>query len=645
MEEGGYPTERLRGSKTGVFTGISTNDYGVRFADHGGEIDPYWTAGNASSMSANRLSYFFDFRGPSLAIDTACSSSLVAVHMACNSLRAGECEMAVATGVNVILSPAISLAFAKAGGFSPDGRCKAFAAAANGMVRSEGAAAVVLKPLSQALADHDRIHAVIAGSAVNQDGRTSGITVPNQQAQESVLRAAYRNANVSPGDVQFVETHGAGTLLGDLIESNALRSLLAENRASGSQCALGSVKTNIGHTEAAAGLAGLIKVALAMQHGQLPPNLHFDQPNPHIAFDEAPFYVQQELGDWPSEDGRRLAGVSSFGFGGTNVHAVLQSPPSTAVSEETERSPDVRLLPLSAANPEGLAAVAAHLEDYMFGADAERRRLSMDDVCYTAAVRRSHLRERAALRFASPAQLEAQLRALSEHSPLPETASGRTNPNGHGRLAFVFSGYGSQWWEMGRGLLRQQAAFREKICECEEALRGLADWSLDSVFNSQQDASAAALEDLEVAQSSLFAFQVALAESWLAWGVVPDGVIGHSMGEVAAAHVAGALDLADAMRVIVHRSRLLKEAARQAGPGAMAALRISGDRAPPACRSIRGANCNYGAEQPALYRGRGRQGRSRGVDRESSTRKDWRAHDECARGSPHAGTGTVPTST
>src|SRR6202158_5506673 len=301
LEDAGQVRERLAGSQTGVFIGISNNDYGrIQFSDPS-LIDAYAGTGNALSIAANRLSYLNDFRGPSIAIDTACSSSLVAVHLACRSLWTGESTLALAGGVNLILSPAISINFSKAGVMAPDGRCKTFDAQANGYVRSEGAGLVVLKPLAQAIADADPIYAVIRGRAINQDGRSNGLMAPNPLAQEAVLREAYRHARVSPGDVQCVEAHGTGTLLGVPIEVKALGAVLGIDRPTGRPCVLGAVKTNIGHLEAAAGIAGLIKVALALEHREIPPNLHFEEPNPHIPFDHLPLRVQTTLDPWPAE--------------------------------------------------------------------------------------------------------------------------------------------------------------------------------------------------------------------------------------------------------------------------------------------------------------------------------------------------------
>ena len=342
IEDAGQIPERLANTPTGVFIGISTYDYGDLLLKAYGPGDPYAGTGNTLCIAANRLSYVFDFRGPSLAVDTACSSSLVAVHLACRSLWQGECTMALAGGVNVILLPQININFTKAGFLANDGRCKTFDARANGYVRSEGAGVVILKPLSQALSDGDSIYAVIRGGAVNQDGRSNGLMAPNRWAQEAVVREAYQQAGVSPSQVQYVEAHGTGTLLGDPIEMKALGAVLCKDRSPGQYCAVGSVKTNIGHLEAAAGIAALIKVALSLKHRQIPPSLHFLKPNPHIPFDELPLRVQQTLEPWPEESRLAIAGVSSFGFGGSNAHVVLEEAPKISqkakVSQRSESS-------------------------------------------------------------------------------------------------------------------------------------------------------------------------------------------------------------------------------------------------------------------------------------------------------------------
>ena len=567
LEDAGQVPETLSGSQTGVFVGISNNDYGrTQFGDFS-RIDAYAGTGNALSIAANRISYLLDFRGPSIAIDTACSSSLVAVHLACTSLRNGESTLAIAGGVNLILSPAITMNFTKAGVMAPDGRCKTFDSGANGYVRSEGAGLVVLKPLSRALADGDTIYAVIRGSAVNQDGRSNGLMAPNPAAQEAVLREAYRRAGVSAGDVQYVEAHGTGTLLGDPIEARALGRVLADGRAPGQFCAIGSVKTNIGHCEAAAGVAGLIKVALALRNAEIPASLHFQEPNPHIPFDELPIRVQTRPGVWSAENGPPLAGVSSFGFGGTNAHVVMQqAPESRTKNRAAVATKSCYLLPLSARSPEALHSVARNHLRYLASSE-----LSLHDICYSASARRGHLDYRMSVTGDSPNQLIEGLEAFLKGETRAGLSSGRKPLGAHKKLAFVFSGQGSQWFGMGRTLLHDEPIFREVIERCELALRPHTDWSLIAEL-AATDPTESRLNDVDVIQPALFAVQVALASLWRAWGVEPDAVVGHSMGEVAAAYVSGALSLEDAALVICTRSKLVK---RTVGQGAMCAVELS----------------------------------------------------------------------
>ncbi len=567
LEDAGQAVETLSGSETGVFVGISNNDYGrTQFGDFS-RIDAYAGTGNALSIAANRISYLMDFRGPSIAIDTACSSSLVAVHLACTSLRNGESTLAIAGGVNLILSPAITMNFTKAGVMAPDGRCKTFDAGANGYVRSEGAGLVVLKPLSRAAADGDTIYAIIRGSAVNQDGRSNGLMAPNPAAQEAVLREAYRRAGVSAGDVQYVEAHGTGTLLGDPIEARALGRVLADGRAPGNFCAIGSVKTNIGHCEAAAGIAGLIKVALALRNAEIPASLHFEEPNPHIPFDELPIRVQTRPGQWSVESGPPLAGVSSFGFGGTNAHVVMQqAPESRTRNREGVASKSCYLLPLSARSPEALQAVARTYLGFLANSGS-----SLHDICYSASARRGHHDYRMSVTGASSAQLIEGLEAFLKGETRAGLSSGRKALGAHKKLAFVFSGQGSQWFGMGRTLLHDEPIFREVIERCELALRPHTDWSLIAEL-AATDAAESRLNDVDVIQPALFAVQVALAALWRAWGIEPDAVVGHSMGEVAAAYVSGTLSLEDAALIICTRSKLVK---RTIGQGAMGAVELS----------------------------------------------------------------------
>jgi acyl transferase domain-containing protein len=581
LEDAGQVRETLAGTAAGVFIGISNNDYGrIQFADLD-RIDAYAGTGNALSIAANRISYVFDFRGPSIALDTACSSSLVAVHQACCSLRSGESTLALAGGVNLILSPAITINFSKAGAMAPDGRCKTFDARANGYVRSEGAAIVILKPLTQALADRDPIYAVIRGSAVNQDGRSNGLMAPNPRAQEAVLREAYRRAEVSPGDVHYVEAHGTGTLLGDPIEAKALGAVLALDRPPERPCLLGSVKTNLGHLEAAAGIAGLIKVALALKHREIPPSLNFEQPNPHIPFDQLGLRVQTTLEPWPAAPAPALAGVSSFGFGGTNAHVVLQEARLTDFSgtpsagyargnppSEIRNTNPTYLLPLSARSPEALRSFARDYLDLLTRTESTE---ALHDICYSASVRRSHHEHRLAITGNSAAHLAEGLEAFLRGEVGPGWSSGHKLSDRRRKLVFVFPGQGSQWFGMGRTLLKQEAVFREAMERCDRAMRPHGDWSLLAELTATDPAHSRSNE-VDVLQPALLAIQVALTALWRFWGIEPDAVVGHSMGEIAAAHVAGTLSLEDAARVICSRSRIVRPTI---GHGAMAAVELS----------------------------------------------------------------------
>jgi phthiocerol/phenolphthiocerol synthesis type-I polyketide synthase C len=568
LEDAGIPADKLAGSKTGVFVGISVNDYGYLQARDPDLSDPYIGTGNALSIAAARLSYLFDLHGPSLAVDTACSSALVAIHLACRSLWNGESSAAIAGGVNVILAPWITVNFSKAGFMAPDGRCKTFDAKANGYVRSEGGGLVVLKPLAQALADGDPIYAVIRGTAVNQDGKSQGLTAPNGQAQEAVLREAYRAAGVSPGQVQYVEAHGTGTLLGDPIEARALGKVLARDRPEGHRCLVGSLKTNIGHLESAAGVAGLIKVALALKHKKIPPSLHFEQPNPHIPFDELPLRVVTRLEAWPETEGQALAGVSSFGFGGTNAHAVLAEVPRFAPAPREIIPDQACLLPLSARSPEALQALARRYRDWLAG-QVNGSVLPLWDVCFTAGDRRSHHEHRLALVAHDRQEVLERLQAFAQGEKRPGLSAGRKALNRKPRVVWVFSGQGPQWWGMGRQLLREPA-FRAVVEQCDQLLAPLAGWSL--LKEMQAGEAESRLASTEVAQPVLFALQAGLAALWRSWGLAPDAVVGHSLGEVAAAHAAGALSLEDAIQVVYHRGRIMQ---RATGLGKTAAVELT----------------------------------------------------------------------
>jgi acyl transferase domain-containing protein len=537
LEDAGQPPKRLAGTRTGVFIGISGNDYALGRLIGSGRDDAYVASGNALSIAANRVSYLFDFQGPSLAVDTACSSSLVAVHLACRSLANGESTLALAGGVNLLLSPAPTVNCSKAGFMSPDGRCHTFDVRANGYVRGEGVGLVVLKPLSRALADNDPIYAIIRGSAVNQDGRSNGLTSPNGQAQEAVLRAAYAQADINPAEVQYIEAHGTGTILGDPIEARALGTVLGPARPADRPCALGSVKTNIGHLEAAAGVAGLIKVALALKHCQLPPSLHFREPNPYIPFAELPLRVQQTLAPWPDSPdggGTAIAGVSSFGFGGTNAHVVLEGPPSRPLDQLPELD-QPGLLPLSARSSQALRDLVRTYRDFL-GDGQPGAAAPLRDVCYSAGVGRNHHEHRLALVARSQQEFVQQLDALGQGVSCSGTFSGRKIPGHQSRVIFVFADSPIPLeWSAVRELLEREPVFRATLAQCDELL-GLQP-RLDR------------LSEPEFARPSLCAVQVALATLWRSWGIEPDAAVASGVGEAAAAYVAGILTLAEALQL------------------------------------------------------------------------------------------------
>lgn len=575
LEDGGQVPERLAGSSTGVFVGAFTEDVKIFWMNERNRelFDAHTGTGAAMTMVANRLSYLFDFHGPSVALDTACSSSLVAVHLACQSLWNGECALALAGGVNAMFKPEYTIVESKAGMLSPDGRCKTFDARANGYVRGEGAGIVLLKPLSRARADGDPIYALIRGTAVNQDGHTNGITVPSHDAQKALMEAACRRAGISPGQLQYVEAHGTGTPVGDPIEANALAAALASARPDGERCAIGSVKTNLGHLEAAAGVAGLIKTVLCLTHRQIPPHLHLQELNPQIPLDDLCIRIPRTLEAWPDGPRPALAAVNSFGFGGTNAHVILEEAPSPASASErpSEEQPAHRaeLVPLSARSPEALRAYARRYGEYTRDGSTP-----LQDVAYTASMRRSHHNHRLAVVAHSTEELAARLDAYASGEACPGMTSGRKAAGRAPRLVFVCSGMGPQWWAMGRELLAQEPVFRAVIERCDALLRTYSGWSLLDELTA--DEAGSRMAETRIAQPANFALQVALAALWRSWGVEPDAIVGHSAGEVAAAYLAGAMSLEEATRVIYHRSRLQHQTT---GQGRLVAVGLPLDEA------------------------------------------------------------------
>lgn len=572
LEDAGIAPDSLAGSSTGVYVATLSNDYDSIVSQDYTLINSFTGTGTANSIVANRISYFLDLRGPSLVLDTACSGSLLAIDLACRSLRSGETTLALAGGVGVNLLPKCDIFFSSAGALSPDGRCQAFDRRANGIVRGEGAGVVVLKPLARAVADGDPIYAVILGGAVNHDGRSNGIMAPNGLAQEAVLREAYRQAGISPGLVQYVETHGTGTPLGDPIEVKALAAVLGTDRPPDRPCVLGSVKTNLGHLEATAGVTGVIKVALSLRHRLTPPNLHFQELNPLISLPSYPLRIQSGLDRWPAEHEPLVAGVSSFSFGGTNVHLVLQeAPPTPPAPPPQPEASRAYVLPLSARSPEALRALAAEYRQCLAGEGAEP---PLRDVCYTAGVRRTHHEHRLAVVGESRAEVCAQLGAYLEGKEATGVSPGRGVSEGGGRVVFVFSGQGSHWPGMGRELYAHEPVFRESLEQTGELLERHVDWSL--VEELLADEGKSRLHETAVVQPAIFAVQVALAALWRSWGVTPAATVGQSLGEVAAAHVAGALSLEDAVRVVFHRSRLMQTTA---GRGRTAVVGLTPEQA------------------------------------------------------------------
>ncbi|MEV0446842.1 SDR family NAD(P)-dependent oxidoreductase [Streptomyces sp. NPDC050600] len=614
--------EHVAGSRTGVFVGAIWDDYATLLRRQGpGAVGRHALTGLQRGVIANRLSYRLGLRGPSLTVDSAQSSSLVAVHLACESLRSGESELALAGGVNLALAAETAAVAAAMGGLSPTGRVRTLDARADGYVRGEGGALVVLKRLDRALADGDPVLCVIRGSATNNDGGGEGLTVPDPRAQEDVVRQAHARAGTGLDAVQYVELHGTGTPVGDPVEAAALGAALGRSRdvAGNGPLRVGSVKTNIGHLEGAAGIAGLVKVVLSLRHRRLPPTLHHRTPPPHIPLDALNLRVQTGLGPWPDEHRELVAGVSSFGVGGTNCHVVLSEAPGTvgagsepgperwseprSASEpgrepasgresepesesepETDSAPRLGLGPdqeadavpdadaplpvretapvpwvLSAQGPEALRAQAARL------AELVTRRPGLDpvDVAHSLVVTRSLFEHRAVVVGTTREELVSGLAAVAEGRPA-RTAVVPQGPAARGRTVLVFPGQGSQWAAMGRDLLDQDEVFAERIAACARALAPFTDWSLTDLLRGEPDAPS--LERVDVVQPALWAVMVSLAAVWKAHGVVPDAVVGHSQGEIAAAHVAGVLSLRDAAKIVALRSRAL---ARLAGTGGM----------------------------------------------------------------------------
>ncbi|MBU3068121.1 SDR family NAD(P)-dependent oxidoreductase [Nocardia sp. NEAU-G5] len=563
FERAGIDPKSLRGSETGVFVGLTYQDYQTRVAEPPRELEGYLLTGVTASVASGRIAYTFGLEGPAVTIDTACSSSLVALHLAAQAVRRGECTAALAGGVALMATPHMFTEFSRQQGLSPDGRCKAFSRDADGFGAAEGVGLLLVERLSRAERLAHPVLAVVRGSAVNQDGASNGLTAPNGPSQQRVIRRALADAGLRPADVDAVETHGTGTRLGDPIEAQALLATYGRDRAR--PLLLGSVKSNIGHTQAAAGAAGIIKMVMAMRHGLLPRTLHAEHPAPDIDWDAGAIALLTDNLPWPADERPRRAAVSSFGVSGTNAHVILEQPPVAAVPATSAPEPAVTPWVVSAKTPEALRAQAQRLLELGDPHPA--------DVAYSLATTRAALEHRAVVLGRTRDELITGLAAVADGSPAELVVEG--SATAAGKVVFVFPGQGSQWPGMGAALLDSSPVFADRIGRCARALEPFVDWSLTDVLRDTDSP----LDRVDIVQPALWAVMVSLAETWRSLGVEPAAVIGHSQGEIAAACVAGALSLDDGARIVALRSRIIAE--RLAGQGGMASIALPVDGVRP----------------------------------------------------------------
>ena len=568
LENAAVVPKKLVNESVGVFLGNSLMDYAqMMFSGAPEDITAYAPTGSGLAFTAGRLAYVLGLQGPTLVVDTTCSSSLVAVHLACQSLRNSECQLALAGGVNLPLSPHLAISFSRFGALAPDGRSKAFDASSNGYGRGEGCGVIVLKRLSDAITDRDNILALIRGSAVNHDGVSSGMTVPNELSQEKLLFQGLKNARVTPAEVSYIEAHGTGTPLGDPIEIGALGTVFGKGHSQDSPLTIGSAKTNFGHLEAAAGIAGLMKVVLVLQNKEIPPNLHFNEPNPHIDWASLPFRVPVERQAWPRGEKPRIAGVSSFGMSGTNAHAVLEEAPVTDNEALADKPAGVtrpfHLLTLSAKSSEALRELAGNYAKYL----ESHPEAPFADVCFTTNTGRSHFEHRLALVAGSSA--EAQGRLDSADYVVAKAGWEKS------KVVFLFTGQGSEYPNMGRQLYETQPLFREILDQCDAVLRPLNVPLLDLLYSDDPNPDIVLSTDMTYLQPTLFAFEYALAMLWQSWGIKPDVVMGHSVGEYVAACVAGVFSLEDGLKLVATRGRLMQTCEE----GRMLAVSVSEEKA------------------------------------------------------------------
>jgi acyl transferase domain-containing protein len=550
LENSSIIPENLAGSQTGVFIGISSYDYGRLINNDLLNLSPYSGVGTSLSIAANRLSYFFDLKGPSLSVDTACSSSLVALHYACQSLALGESNLALVGGVNLILSPIPTVIFSQARMMAADGRCKTFDAKADGYVRGEGCGVVVLKRLEDALKDGDNVWAVIRGSAINQDGLTNGITAPNGPSQQAVIRQALKNAAVRAEEISYIEAHGTGTALGDPIEVKSLKAIFGQGRSPEETCWLGSVKTNIGHLESAAGIASLIKVVLALQHRQIPAHLHFQTLNPHISLEGTALKIPTTLENWSIP--RRLAGISSFGFGGTNCHVIVEEAPEKPNLTDKQYLLEQRswqIITLSAKTQPALKVLAQSYQDYLL----RDKEASLADLCFSANTTRSHFEHRLVVVTSSKKQLQEQLENFIRDKEAWNWHQGVVKRTRNTKIAFLFTGQGSQYIRMGQQLYKTSSTVRDILNECEQILATHLERPLLTVMFEE----GSLLNQTAYTQPALFTLEYALAKLWQSWGIQPSLLMGHSLGEYVAACLAGVFSLAEGLTLVAKRGQLI----------------------------------------------------------------------------------------
>ncbi|ACY13414.1 hybrid non-ribosomal peptide synthetase/type I polyketide synthase [Haliangium ochraceum] len=572
LVDAGLRPEEMRGSNTGVYLGYMNHDYFLLHGTHTDEMDGHFLIGNSGAVVSGRVAYHFGFHGPALTLDTACSSALVAAHLGAKALRGGECDVALVGGVALVLQPNVAVEFSRLRAMSPENRCRSFAASANGVGWSEGCGMLVLKRLSDAERDGDRVLGVLRGSAVNQDGRSNGLTAPNGPAQEDVLRRALRDGGLASHEVDYVEAHGTGTALGDPIEANALGRVMGQGRSDGEVLYIGSVKSNLAHTQAAAGAAGVMKVLLGMERDTLPAQIHFDAPSPHIPWDALPLKVVDEPLPWSRGERARVAGVSSFGVSGTNAHVLIEEPPERVPTDHAALEPPL-LLPLSAHSAAALARMAADI-----AALIRAGRVPLRDILFTTCRRRFRLNERLVALGGDAEALAEALEAFAKGQNHPGIVRGAVTHE-RPRPVFVFPGQGAQWAGMARELYAREPAFRDALKACDRAIRDEAEWSLIAWLHGEGEA-----ERIDRIQPALFAVMVSLAGLWRDWGYEPAEVVGHSQGEVAAAYVAGALSLEDAVAIIVRRSAMLRTLS---GRGAMMVVELTADKAAERIESVR----------------------------------------------------------